>query len=351
MALNRTGLVIVAAPLPPDFCGTLQEHYEAIVERLQILSPSGIAFFSQGSVLPSSNMGLFLLNGTQLFVFNEDTGQYEPLDITASERQDFFVGDADPGAPGPGQPVFWLRTNGNRLVGVYAWTGSEWRASSNIDNSGPTAQRPVSPTALEHFFDTDISTELVFDRGAWRTVGGSVGDLKYVAHPTLAEALRYNPGWGYFGENDQTLRGKTLAGASKDPGATPAASFPTDSGITPRASGDQFGEENHILSSPEHEPHVHSVGVPGIADPQGLRFHRPDDGDTLQIPSPVPPNYWSFSGDGRVKQAGTSGPGSAGDALITSGQFLKSVAPSLTGDAAGHNTVQPTVFQWLLVKQ
>lgn len=350
MALARTGLVIVAAPLPPDFCGTLQEFHEALVERYQILSPSGIAFFSQGSVLPSSDMGLFLLNGTQLFVFNPNTGQYEPLDISQSESQDFFVGPDDPGAPGPDQPVFWLRTNGNRLVGVYAWTGSEWRANANIDNSGATVQRPVNPTDLEHYFDSDINVELRFERGAWRTAGGSPGDIKYAAHPTLAEALRHNPGWDLFGRNDETLRGKTLAGAAKDPGATPADSFSTSSGITARAAGDQFGEENHILTSPEHEPHVHSVGVPGIADANGLRFHRPDDGDTLQIPSPVPPNHWSFSGDARAKQTGTSGPGSAGDALITSGQFLKSVAPSLTGIAAGHNTVQPTVFQWCLVK-
>lgn len=351
MALNRTGLVIVAAPLPPDFCGDLQSFYQEMIERLQIMSPSGIAFFSQGSVLPSSNMGLFLLNGTQLYVFNEDTGVYEPLDISASENPDFFVQESDPGAPGPEDPVFWIRTNGNRMVGIYAWTGSEWRASSNIDNSGTTSQRPVNPTNLEHYFDETISTELIFERGAWRTVGGSVGDLKYVTHPTIAVALQYNPGWSYFGENDQTLRGKTLAGASKDPGATPAASFSTDSGITARAAGDQFGEENHLLTSAEHEKHCHSVGIASPTDASGVRLHRGDDGTVLAIPNPVPPNYLALSGDGRTKVAGTSGPGSAGDGLITSGQFLRTVVPSLTDLATAHNTVDPHVYQWCLVKQ
>lgn len=349
--LQTTGLVIIGSPLDPSFCGTLQEFYEAMIERMAVKSPSGIAFFSQGSVLPSSDMGLFLLNGTQLFVFDPNQGIYIPLDISQSENPDFFVGPDDPGAPAPGQPVFWLRTNGSRLVGVYAWTGTEWRASSNIDNSGTTAQRPVNPTALEHYFDTTISTELVFDRGAWRTVSGSVGDLKYVSHPTLAVALQYNPGWGYFGENDQTLRGKTLAGASKDPGATPAASFSTDSGITARAAGEKFGEENHILTSPEHEPHVHLTGIVGPTDPNGVRLHRSEDGDTLAIPTPTPPNYLALSGDARTKVAGTSGPGGAGDALITSGQLQKSVAPAYTGIAAAHNTVDPHVYQWCLVKQ
>lgn len=349
--VQTTGLVIVGAPLDPSFCGTLQEFYEAMIERMAVKSPSGIAFFSQGSVLPSSDRGLFLLNGTQLFVFDPDLGQYVPLDISQSESEDFFVGPDDPGAPSPGQPVFWIRTNNNRVVGLYGWDGTSWKASANIDHSGTTAQRPVNPTPLEHYFDTTISTELVFDRGAWRTVSGSVGDLKYVSHPTLAVALQYNPGWSYFGENDQTLRGKTLAGASKDPGATPASSFPTDSGITPRAAGDKFGEENHILTSAEHEKHVHSVGIVAPADPNGIRLHRVDDGATIAIPNPVPPNYLALSGDARSKVAGTSGPGGAGDALITSGQVLRTVAPDLTELATAHNTVDPHVYQWCLVKQ
>lgn len=350
MALQRTGLVIVSAPLPPDFCGNLQEFHAAMVERYQILSPSGIAFFSQGDVLPASDVGLFLLGGTQLFVFDSNLGQYVPLDISQSESPDFFVGPDDPGAPGADDPVFWLRTNGNRLVGVYAWTGSEWRASANIDNSGPTSERPTAPTNLEHFFDETISTELIFERGAWRTVNGSVGDLKYVVHPTLAVALQYNPGWEYFGLNDETLRGRALAGAAKDPGATPVSSFTTSSGITPRASGDKFGEENHILQSAEQEPHIHLVGIESPTDPSGIKLHRPDAGDVLTIPAPIPPNHFNFSGDGLTPQTGTSGPGGAGQALITSGQLLKTVAPAYTGIAAGHNTISPTVYQWCLVK-
>lgn len=350
MALNRTGLVIVAAPLPPDFCGTLQEFYQEMVERFQIMSPSGIAFFSQGSVLPSSNMGLFLLNGTQLYVFNEDTGQYEPLDISASESDDFFVGPDDPGAPAPGQPVFWLKTNGSRLVGVYAWTGSEWRASANIDSSGTTAQRPVNPTDLEHYFDTDINVELRFERGAWRSAAGAPGDVKQVTHTTLSEARRFNPGWELLGFSDEAQRGRLLGQAAKDPGATPANSFATSSGITARAAGDLAGAETHLLLSAEIEPHCHSVGIYAPADPNGMRFHREDNADVLATPSPVPPNGVSLSGDGRTPVNGVSGPGAAGEGIITSGQFLKTVAPNYCGTSSPHNNLPQTLFLWTLYK-
>lgn len=350
MALNRTGLVIVSAPLPPDFCGNLQEFHAAMVERYQILSPSGIAFFSQGDVLPASDVGLFLLNGTQLFVFDPNQGIYIPLDISQSETPDFFVGPTDPGTPGPTDPVFWIRTNGNRVVGLYGWTGTEWRASANIDNSGPTSERPGAPTDLEHFFDTDINVELRFERGAWRTAAGSPGDVKHVTHTTLALARQHNPGWELLGFGDEAQRGRLIGQAAKDPGATPVDSFTTTSGITPRAAGELAGEETHVLTSPEQEPHVHLVGIESPTDPNGVRLHRPDAGDVLAIPAPVPPNHFTFSGDSLVAQTGTSGPGGAGQAIITSGQLLKSVAPNYCGTALPHQNLPQTLFLWTLYK-
>lgn len=350
MALNRTGLVIVAAPLPPDFCGTLQEFYAAMVERFQILSPSGIAFFSQGDVLPASDVGLFLLGGTQLFVFDANLGQYVPLDISQSETPDFFVGPNDPGPPPPEGPVFWIRTNNNRVVGLYGWDGTSWKASANIDHSGTTAQRPVSPTDLEHYFDTDINVELRFERGAWRTAAGSPGDTKFVTHTTLAEAKRFSPGWEFLNLGDEASRGRVLSQASKDVGGTPVASFTTSSGITPRAPGDLSGEELHVLNSAEHERHVHSVGIESPTGADSIRFHRADNGAVLATPSPVPPNYTNLAGTSRNSVNGVAGPGGAGEGLITSGQFLRTVQPSLTDLATGHNTIQPTLSLYCLVK-
>lgn len=348
--LQTTGLVIVGSPLDPTFCGTLQEFFEAMIERMAVKSPSGIAFFAQGSVLPSSDMGLFLLNSTQLYVFNPDTGVYEPLDISASESQDFFVGPDDPGAPPPEGPVFWIRTNNNRVVGLYGWDGSSWKASANIDHSGTTAQRPVGPTNLEHYFDTDINVELRFERGAWRTAAGSPGDVKQVTHTTLSEARRYNPGWELLGFSDEAQRGRLLGQAAKDPGATPASSFATSSGITARAAGDLAGSETHVLTSAEIEPHTHLTGILAPADPNGIRLHLADAGDTLAIPAPQPPRYLNLSGDARSAVTGTSGSGGAGEAMITSPQLLKTVAPTYCGTSTAHNNLPQTLFLWTLYK-
>lgn len=349
MPLQTTGLVVVAAPLPPDFCGSLQEFYAAMVERFQILSPSGIAFFSQGDVLPASDRGLFLLNGTQLFVFDANQGIYVPLDISQSETPDFFVGPNDPGTPGANDPIFWIRTQDNHVVGLYGWTGSEWRASANVDSSGPTSERPGNPADLEHFFDTDINVELRFERGLWRTASNSPGDVKHVTHTTLSEARRHNPGWELLGFGDEAQRGRLIGQAAKDTGVTPASSFSTSSGITARAAGELAGEETHILTSPEHEPHVHLTGILAAA-PLNLQFHRADNGDTLAIPAPQPPNNVAFAGNARTSNSGTSGSGGAGDSLITSGQLLKSVAPNYTGNAAPHNNLPQSLFLWTLYK-
>lgn len=349
MPLQTTGLVVVAAPLPPDFCGSLQEFYAAMVERFQILSPSGIAFFSQGDVLPASDRGLFLLNGTQLFVFDANQGIYVPLDISQSETPDFFVGPADPGPPGPNDPIFWIRTQDNHVVGLYGWTGSEWRASANVDSSGPTSERPGNPADLEHFFDTDINVELRFERGAWRTASNSPGDTKFVTHTTLAEALRFNPGWEFLGLGNEAQRGRLLGQAAKDAGGAPISSFSTSSGITARAAGELAGEETHILLSAEQEPHCHAVGILSAA-PLNIQLHRADDGATLAIPAPQPPNNVAFASNGRTSNSGTSGGGGAGDGIITSGQFLKTVQPSLCGTAQPHQNLPQTLFLYCLVK-
>jgi hypothetical protein len=110
------------------------------------------------------------------------------------------------------------------------------------------------------------------------------------------------------------------------------------------------GEQDHILLSAEQEPHVHLVGIESPTDGNGGRFHRADAADVLAIPNPVPPNYFAFSGDGFVPNSGTSGPGAAGKAMITSGQLLKTVAPSYCGTAVAHNTLPQTLFLWTLYK-
>jgi len=358
MSLNRTNLVLRAAPLPQDFQGTVQEFFEEMVRRLAILSPVGTNFFVIGEVEPSSNVGPWLKNGTQWWVFSASAGRYIPQDISASQLPLFFAQDANPGTPGPDDPLVWLRTSQNRIVGLYAWDGAEWQASANITHSGPTANRPTEPVDLENYFDTDINVLIRWERGTWRTVAGSPGDVKHVTHTILTEALRHNPGWDVLGRDDESQRGRFLGMASKDPGTSPVSALSTQSGISGKAAGEQSGSQNVTLNSRQVEQHTHEIGhMFANAPDQRFRIHRIDDGDDMEIPTPVPPNHFRSNPQQGIGQdiagdpvAGTAGNGTTGATLITAKQYDKADAEAYTTAAQPHDNEPQSLWLWTLYK-
>ena len=149
--------------------------------------------------------------------------------------------------------------------------------------------------------------------------------------------------------------------ATKDPGASPAVSYVTDSGISSRAQGDAVGEENHTLTSDEHESHSHVVGsATALNSDNNIRLQRVDDGqgpaesppDLLEVPSPKAPNYFEVNGAGTTNgtKNGVMPDPDSGTMLITSRQFKLSDAADYTSAADAHNNMPPTVFLWALVK-
>lgn len=352
MALFKTNLVIVAAQLPPDFIGDPQEFFEALVERMEIQSPSGTNFFVVGDAEPASNQGPWLKNGDRWYVFSVAEGKYVPINIDDSLHI-LVIGPDTPAAPGASDPKLWLRTSGTRAIGWYGWDGLIWRSFNSIPASGNTASRPTQPVDLEQYFDTDINCLIHFERGAWRTVSGTPGDVKFVAVSKLSDALNANPGWIYIGRDDQSVRGLTLGIATQDPGASPESSFPTDSGISARSSGDKTGEETHVLADEEQVPHSHLMGhATALHSDNNILLHRVDDGDTIDIPPIVPPNHFQVNGDGGSDgtKNGSAGTGPTGTMLVTSRQLSKANADAFTGVAEAHNNMQPTLFLWALVK-
>lgn len=353
MALQKTPFVIVASPLPADFLGDPQEFFEALVERMQIQSPSGIAFFVISDTEPNGNQGPWVRHGNQWWFFNADKGGYRPQDISPSLHV-FLVGPDVPPAPTEDQPeTLWLRTFETRAIGWYGWDGSQWRPFNSVPASGDTAHRPTNPFPLEQYFDTDISCLIHFERGTWRTVSGSPGDVKAVVAPLLADALTGNPGWAYLGQENQSIRGRVIGIATQDPGSTPAASYQVDSGITARESESQVGEESHVLASDEIEQHTHLMGhATALNSDNNIQLHRGENTDNLAIPPIVPPNYFEVLGDGSANgtKNGTAGDGPEGTMLITSRQLSMTNGANYTGVAAAHNNMQPTIFLWHLVK-
>lgn len=240
MALTNTNLVIEAAPLPPSFQGTPQQLFEAMIARMQIKSPAGASFFVIGGTEPTSNQGPWLKDGKKWYVWSDADKKYIPLDITDSLQAPFIAGEEP---PANGIPPLWLRTSGTVPVGWYLYIDSNWAPMAHVIQAGPSSERPSNPVELQRYYDTDISTEIWWERGAWRTVAGSPGDVKFVIAPTLADALRFNPGWIYIGESVQAFRGRALVIATKDAGATPEAEYTPMTGIEPRAAHEYWGED------------------------------------------------------------------------------------------------------------
>lgn len=348
--LLPTNLKIVSAQLPPDFHGTPAEFQRAIVERLEILSASGTNFFFTGDVEPPGNFGPWL-RGLQWWVFDPNLGRYVPLDISASITALFTVSEAEPAAPAPTEAQIWLRTKSNRVLGWYFWDGESWRPDGQTPPSGPTADRPSDPGDLETYFDTDINVLLHWERGAWRTVSGSPGDVKFVTAPLLADALTTNPGWLYLGENDQTYRGRTLGVASKDPGVTPAISYSTDGGITARAQAEVVGSETVLLGDDKIPQHTHLVGsVAVLGAGHTGRFYRVDNAEDFVAPGSAPPNHEiTTSVFSSVSGAlPDTGPGTQ---FVTSKQLSEVIAGDYTDPATAHDNMPPTKYLWALEKQ
>lgn len=353
MNLLNTNLVLTSSPLPEDFEGNPQDLYEAMVARLQIKSAAGTNFFVTGDVAPSTNVGPWLKNGTKWYVFDQNLGTYVPQDISDSTARLFTAGDTEPDAPEEDDAQIWLRTSAGRVIAWYFWNGSLWRPGGNKPPSGPTASRPSGAVDYEQYFDTDINVMLHWERGAWRTISGTPGDVKFVTTSLLADALTKNPGWNYLGDTDQSWIGRTLGIAAKDPGATPAASYSTDSGITARASAETAGAETVILTSAQIEQHTHLVGaLTALNSNNDAQFYRVDDADNFLAPTPRPPNYAEIKGDNNTDGTGTGelpAP-SAGTMFVTSKQLTLAGAAAYTAVAEEHNNIQPTLFLWALTK-
>ena len=356
--LFKTNLIIQMAPLPPDFVGKPSEFADAMVERYEVLSPVGTNFFVVGDLEPATNQGPWLKGGSQWYVWSNSLGKYVPQDISASTTQLLVVSATQPAEPADTDPQIWIKitTSGgvSHVVGIYYWSGTEWRPGGNQPPSGPTSSRPTNPDDLEEFWDTDINCMIHWERGAWRTKSGTPGDIKFVSTLTLAAAITSNPGWQYAGENSQDTRGKVFGVAAKDPGATPAAAYSVASGITQRYAGELAGEETHVLTSTEIEQHTHLVGALTLLhSDNNAYFYRVEDATTFSAPNTQPPNYAQVNGEGGATDGTKNGQlpsTAAGTMLVTSRQLSLANAANYTGAAQPHSNLQPICYLWALVK-
>jgi hypothetical protein len=239
MALQKTNLVIESAPLPTTFKGDPDDLRKAIVERLQIKSPSTTNFIFIGDTEPTSNVGPWLKDGNKWYVFDEQTKRYVPADVGDSVTDEFVISE---GTPTSSTPAVWLRTQNGAPVTWFFWNGTQWTPGMNIVQSGITADRPADPFALQQFYDTTISALIWWERAAWRTVDGVPGDVKIVATQLLSAALAQNPGWEVLGASQQSWRGRYVSAATQDAEQT----LTVASGVAQRSSREIYGETDGV---------------------------------------------------------------------------------------------------------
>lgn len=272
MALNSTNLLVEMAQLPPNFSGSPQELSAAMVRRMRIVSPSGTNFIFIGDTEPTSNVGPWLKNGTQWWVFSSDIKRYVPLDISASFIPAFWAQNTTPPSSNP--PV-WLQTTQDPTdinpshgdpIGWYEFNGTNWVPFNSIPRNGATSTRPQNPLNYQQFFDTDINCLIHWERGEWRTVSGTPGDVKYVTADFLTDALTANPGWALFGEQNQNFRGRILmqAAANSD-GSAPVT---VNANVATRKAKEFFGETDFVAIN--DSSFDSAAAVPAITVTQAL---------------------------------------------------------------------------------
>jgi hypothetical protein len=264
--MNDTNLLLQASPLSPTFVGTPQQLFEEMIRRIKIVSPTGISFIHISDTEPTSNVGPWLKDGNQWYIFSDDLKRYVPILIDDSETNWYKTGNS---TPTDSTPPLWLRTTRDATeenpsygtaIGWLYFNGTNWVDFDSLVFAGPTASRPTSPAALQRFYDTDISVLIWFERGSWRTVAGVPGDVKSVVWDTLGEALEHNPGWELLGASNQSFRGRIITQAAADFDGSDAVTV--DAGLATRNAAEIFGESDGVsLDSSSSVPYPPQIAL------------------------------------------------------------------------------------------
>jgi len=137
---NQSGFEIQTATLPPNWNGTMQDYTDLLPDLITIELNEGFSTFVTGSIEPTSNVGPWLRNNEEWYVWSDAEGRYVPQKLDEKIRK-IYVTSYDPfiynsGAnPNPDQPVsgsIWVKTVNDAITidNIYVYIAGGWRATS-----------------------------------------------------------------------------------------------------------------------------------------------------------------------------------------------------------------------------
>ena len=166
---------IKVAPLPLAFRGTPQDFVDSFFEGLEISTDA--QGFSTSATEPVGNVGPWFKNGRDVYIWDEDTSAYTPLDVSTSLPPQIVAQETEPDSS---QFTLWLKLDGSTVVGLYAYYGGQWVAEqTGIPDfsigtvqlaNGAVTGRKVKPQAVTA---AKLSSGLEFS--LWEK--GSAGDF------------------------------------------------------------------------------------------------------------------------------------------------------------------------------
>lgn len=122
-ASNELPIQISFGSLPPNVAWTPQQLGDAIAQRLSLVTSQSFALFVSGSTEPASNVGPWLKNGEEWWIWSDADGNYVPQ-ILSPASLGYFIGNA---APDPNIYSIWISTTvGGSPLAVSTYYNGSW---------------------------------------------------------------------------------------------------------------------------------------------------------------------------------------------------------------------------------
>lgn len=187
----------IDAPFPPASAQALLNFVAAYLQVSGLESINGIVVGTATPAADDRNKGWIKIDPATnralgLYVFN---GTWVPLPLV-------IPNGSAPASPRTGELHL------NEKGGVQIYDGSKW--TTNLIQSGSTADRPSNAEINDLYFDTEIGRLLRRVTQGWTTLEGAVGDVKMVDFADSDAALAANPGWSVYG----SMKGRFPYGAN-----------------------------------------------------------------------------------------------------------------------------------------